>query len=307
MPLISSEEIKNIASSVGFDACGISQIDSLEQDFSFFRQWLSQNAHAGMHYMENYQDKRYNPKLLMPEAKSMISVLLSYHTEIPVENANVKVSKHALGKDYHHLVKEKLYAFIHILKEKYPQFEGIPYCDTAPVMDRAWAAKAGLGWIGKNTCLINEKHGSFCVIGEILCNAESSYDKAVENRCGDCTLCLQKCPNQALEKPFFLNANKCTAYHTIENKSETLPENINLKNYILGCDECQLTCPWNAKACFGNSETYFSPSEDLKQILSENSASFVEKSTFKKITKGTAFSRLRYEQFLRNLQKANTK
>ncbi len=243
-----SQLIKAEALKLGFFNCGISKAEFLDEDADRLKNWLDRGLHAGMGYMENHFEKRTDPRKLMENAKSVISVLYNYFSENTLfEGDNHKISKYAYGKDYHLVIKEKLNRLVEFIQIENNTVHARAFVDSAPVLDRAWAARSGLGWIGKNTSLITREQGSFFFIGEIITDMSLDYDTAtVANYCGGCTRCIDACPTQAL-KPYELDANKCISYWTIEYKGECIPDDLKGKfdNWIFGCDICQDVCPWN--------------------------------------------------------------
>jgi epoxyqueuosine reductase len=242
--IIPAERIKALALQNGFDACGISSSEINENVKNFVANWVANDNHAEMIWYVTSLDSRFNPKILFPKAKSVISLIISYnHSEN--QPSKYKIAQYAHGKDYHIIIKSRLEKLIKDIKAEFPKFEAISFCDTSPVLERYFAAKSGLGFIGKNTCLINEKLGSKIFIGGLICNAETDFDNPIEQNCGDCDICLRSCPTQALLASG-LNAKKCISYHTIENKGD-ITENIAKKitNQLFGCDICQDVCPYN--------------------------------------------------------------
>lgn len=221
-----------------------------------------------MGFMTRYSDKRLDPRLLLPGARSVISVLLNYFPEenLPDEN-NFKIAKYAYGKDYHLVIQDRLNLLIEEIKVRAGEFQARAFTDSAPVMDKAWAERAGLGWIGKNTCLIHPKLGSFVFIGEIITDLELEYDQhQVNDLCGGCTRCIEACPTGAIIAPRMLDARKCISYYTIEYRGELpTPEKDNFKDWIFGCDICQDVCPWNRQAK-ANSEDTFRPDQALREM-----------------------------------------
>ena len=238
--------LKKKALELGFDACGIAPVEPLTEEILYLQHWLSQKHNAEMKYMERYVEKRENPAVLVENAASLIVVLMSYNplqrqpSEIP------QIAYYAYGNDYHHIMHDKLNSLFLFLQEHYPAAKGRAFVDTAPVMEKAWAMRAGLGWIGKNTMLINPALGSFTFIAELIVNIALTCDKPeTRDYCANCTKCMDACPTKSIKKPFTLNANKCIAYHTIENKETT---DMATSGYLFGCDICQKVCPWNKKA-----------------------------------------------------------
>lgn len=298
-----SRQIKEQAILLGLDACGFSKAEFLEKEAPRFKNWLSQNMHGEMHYMENHFEKRMNPKLLHEGTKSVISVLLNYYpkTLLP-EKDNYKISKYAYGKDYHFILKEKL----HLLLNKIEELAGRPvnarlFVDSAPVLDRAWAARSGLGWIGKNSCLIRKNEGSFFFIGEILCDLELEYDEDNhKDFCGNCTKCIDACPTGAITSPQNVDAQKCISYLTIEYKNE-LPNDLKKKigDWIFGCDICQDVCPHNRFAK-PTKENEFSPKAELLKMNKKDWGNLSEEK-FRKLFKGSPLERCKYNGLKRNI------
>ncbi len=243
-----SDQIKTRAKELGFYTCGISKASFLPEDAQRLTKWLQDGKQAEMKYMENHFEKRTDPRKLVEGAKSVISVLFNYYPEKQLhEQNNYKISKYAYGTDYHFVLKKKLKDLIAFLNKEVLDLNARAFVDSAPVLDRAWAARSGLGWIGKNTCLITKEQGSYFFIGEIITDLELDYDKKiVPNHCGGCTRCIDACPTNALE-PYSLDSNKCISNWTIEYKGEKIPEKFNGKfhDWIFGCDICQDVCPWN--------------------------------------------------------------
>lgn len=243
-----TETIKKMALSLGFDAVGIAPAQELREDASILSAWLEKGNAATMNYMHHHFEKRTNPSLLIENTRSVIVVLYHYFPEKQQASNKYKIAKYAYGRDYHFIIKSKLQELAKQLPHLDPSMQTW-FCDSAPVLERRWAQLAGLGWIGKNGCLINNKLGSYVFIGELLTDIELVYDEPdSESHCGSCTRCLTACPTKALSSPYALDANKCISYHTIENR-EDIPAPIaeNTQGYIFGCDICQDVCPWNNK------------------------------------------------------------
>lgn len=240
--------IKEEALKLGFDACGIAQADFLNDDAQKLQNWLDQGYHAGLEYMQNNFDKRTDPRLLVENSKSIIVVLLNYYPEKKQESENPQIAYYAYGNDYHQIVKNKLHDLLRFTKTLQTEtaVNGRVFTDSAPILERAWAKKAGLGRIGKNTHLINTKIGSFCFIGEMIIDLELEYDQPITKSCGTCSRCIKACPTNALREAHVLDANRCLSYHNIESK-QAIPDNIKTKinNRLFGCDICQQVCPSN--------------------------------------------------------------
>jgi len=248
---IYTEKIKSYALELGFDACGISRVGFLEEDSGRLREWLEKEFHGEMSYMDNYFDKRCDPRKLVEGAKSIISVLLNYYPEKTQNDPHAPVvSKYAYGEDYHFVIKRKLKKLLMFMQEDMGAVHGRPFVDSAPVLERAWAVRGGLGWIGKNTMLISEKHGSFVFLGELIVDIELDYDTpSVKEYCGTCTKCMDACPTEAITQTRVVDGSKCISYFTIEKKGD-IPVEMKGKfqNRMFGCDICQDVCPWNRKA-----------------------------------------------------------
>jgi len=246
-----SQWIKKKAEALGFSACGIAEASFLEKDTDRLNQWLLHGYQGDMLYMARNREKRLDPRLLVPGARSVISVLFNYYpAENPSPENNYKIAKYAYGKDYHFVLREKLNKLTAAIKERAGDFQARAFTDSAPVMEKSWAEKAGLGWIGKNTCLIHPKLGSFVFIGEIITDLELEYDRhQINDLCGGCTRCTDACPTGAIIAPRLLDAGKCISYYTIEFRGD-LPQNEKDKfnDWIFGCDICQDVCPWNRPA-----------------------------------------------------------
>lgn len=248
---IPAERIKALALQNGFDACGISSININNDIKDFVTSWITSGYQAEMHWYESSLDIRFNPKKLFPNAKSVISVILNYNHSNQ-QTGKYKISQYAHGKDYHLVIKSRLENLKKDIGAEFPLFEAISFCDTSPVLEKYFAAKSGLGFIGKNSCLINEELGSKIFIGGLISNAETNFDTPITQNCEGCDKCLRSCPTKALSASG-LNANKCISYHTIENKGE-IPEKISKKisNQLFGCDICQDVCPYNKNAPVSN-------------------------------------------------------
>ena len=262
-----SNTIKLAAQTLGFLSCGISKADFLEDEAPRLEQWLNQGHHGSMSYMERNFDKRLDPRILVPGAKSVVSLLLNYHTDQKQkDDQSPKISSYAYGKDYHFVIKEKLKGLLEIINREIGEVNGRVFVDSAPVMDKAWAAKSGLGWVGKNTNLISKKVGSFFFIAELIIDLELDYDLPVADHCGSCTACIDACPTEALIQPYQIDGSKCISYLTIELK-DNIPSEFQGKmdNWAFGCDICQTVCPWNRFATPHN-EPSFNPHSELLQL-----------------------------------------
>jgi len=245
-----SNKIKQKALEIGFHKIGIVPSAALTDEATRLRTWLENDFHGGMAWMEHEPEKRTDPKLIFPDAKSMIVLALNYYTphEHPEDREKGKISRYAWGDDYHDVVKEKLRELFNWIKSENPNADGKLCVDTAPLMDKAWAVRAGLGWMGKHSNIITKEFGSWFFIGEILLNLELDYDtETVADHCGSCTACINACPTGAIVEPYVIDSRQCISYATIELRTPELPENIeeNLNGWLYGCDICQDVCPWN--------------------------------------------------------------
>lgn len=267
-----SQQIKQEALRLGFGACGIAKANLLEKDAEYLQAWLDKGYHADMTYMANHFEKRTDPRLLVESAQSVIVVLLSYFPERTQEKHLPQIAKYAYGEDYHDFIKKRLKELFRFIQEQVPekQVTGRMFTDSAPVLERKWAVEAGLGRIGKNTCLIHPQLGSFCFIAEIIVDIELHYDQIVKNSCGTCQRCIKACPTGALKDPHELDANLCLSYQTIENKN-SIPSELHgkLSNCLFGCDICQQVCPWNIQSPRANWPEMNPIEEILKMTLSD--------------------------------------
>jgi len=300
--------IKQESKALGFFDCGISKVVPLEKDAQKVEQWLKAGHNASMSYLERNKEKRYNPALLVESAKSIITVLYNYFPTINLpEDDNYKISKYAYGKDYHFVIKERLNRLLKKIKNKTGNRNARIFVDSAPVLDRAWAANSSLGFIGKNTLLINKKGGSFFFIGQIIIDLELAYSTSSNpaNYCGNCTACIDACPTQAI-KPFEVDARKCISYLTIENRDEIPIEfKGKMSDWIFGCDICQDVCPWNIRFASPHNEPLFNPSEQLISMRKPDWEQ-LDKPVFKKLFKHTPVERTGYKGLLRNIEFLNS-
>lgn len=292
--------VKSEAKRLGFDFCGISEAAFLEEEAPRLEKWLNENRHGQMKYMENYFDKRLDPRLLVDGAKSVISLLYNYYPE-QVQTPNTpKISKYAYGHDYHEVIKDKLQEFLFSIKEKTGNINGRAFVDSAPVLDKAWAKKSGLGWIGKNSNLITKQNGSFFFIAELIVDLELNHDGPIKDYCGTCTKCIDACPTEAIVAPYVVDGSKCISYLTIELK-ENIPEEFKGKmdQWAFGCDVCQDVCPWNSfstthkEPLFMNHSGFLNFTEVEWQDMTEE--------TFHLVFKHSAVKRTKYRGLKRNL------
>lgn len=303
-----STQIKDKAKELGFDACGIAEVASADTEALFFDRWITEGNHAGMKYMENYRDIRLNPAGLEENARSVISVALNYYPSTRQSPDAPRISYYAYGKDYHIVLKDKLrQLWQEILSIKgLVSTDGIRvFTDSAPILERYWAWKAGIGWIGKNTNLIIPGKGSFFFLGEIVTTLELDYDRPQKNRCGSCRRCLDLCPTGALERPGHLNANKCLSYLTIEHKGDIPAELASrLDDRLYGCDTCQEVCPWNRFAR-PTREAAFTPSLAFLSLKKEDLRHF-SRDDYNRIFATSAVKRAKYEGLIRTINNKKT-
>ena len=297
-----SNKIKLAAQKLGFLSCGISKADFLEDEAPRLEQWLSQGHNGSMYYMERNFDKRLDPRILVPGAKSIVSLLLNYHTDQKqIDPEAPKISSYAYGLDYHSVIKNKLKKMMKIIHHEIGEVNGRVFVDSAPVMEKAWAAKSGLGWVGKNTNLISKKVGSFFFIAELILDLELEYDLPVADHCGSCTACIDACPTEALIKPYQIDGSKCISYLTIELK-ESIPSEFKGKmdNWAFGCDVCQTVCPWN-RFSTPNDESAFKPQSDLLSLSKKEWEEMTE-SVFNTVFKNSAVKRTKFNGLKRNIK-----
>jgi len=257
--------IKQQALELGFSFCGISKAAFLEEEAPRLEAWLKKSMHGEMSYMENHFDMRLDPRLLVPGAQSVVSLLFNYYPDSSntIKDGALKVSKYAWGEDYHYVVKDRLKLLLQRLHEHVGQVNGRAFVDSAPVLDKAWAARSGLGWIGKNANLINKKRGSFFFVAELIIDLELEADGPVRDHCGTCRACIDACPTEAIVEPYVVDGSKCISYFTIELKKELPAEWASkMDDWLFGCDVCQDVCPWNRFSVVHN-ESRFSPREQL--------------------------------------------
>lgn len=292
--------IKAESKRLGFLSCGISKAGFLEEEAPRLENWLNNQMNGQMSYMENHFDKRLNPTLLVDDAKSVISLLLNYYPSELQNEDSFKISKYAYGQDYHHVIKEKLKELLHFIQTEIGEVSGRAFVDSAPVLDKAWAAKSGLGWIGKNSNLITQKVGSFYFIAELIIDLELDYDSPTTDHCGSCTACLDACPTEAIVAPYVVDGSKCISYLTIELK-DNLPQEMKGKfdDWMFGCDICQDVCPWN-RFSKPHNEPLFQANSDILNF-SKSDWEEITVDTFQKVFKNSAVKRTKYEGLLRNI------
>ena len=294
--------VKQLSYSHGFDYCGIAKAQLLDDDARRLEKWLQQGMHGSMKYMENYFDLRIDPTKLVPGAKSVITLLKNYSPSQTISSEN-KISKYAYGRDYHEVIKEQLKKLIFELQQKVGQFNGRGFVDSAPVLERSWAQKSGLGWVGKNGNLITKQNGSFFFIATLIVDVELNYDDPfTKDFCGSCNRCVEACPTEAILPDKTINGSKCISYFTIELKDEIIPEEMKGKfqNWMFGCDVCQDVCPWN-RFSKPHVEKAFRP---LPEILNLSTKEWEEinEEAFKKIFRHSPLSRAKYNGIQRNIK-----
>ena len=292
--------IKAESKRLGFLSCGISKAGFLEEEAPRLESWLNKNQHGEMKYMENHFDKRLNPTLLVDDAKSVISLLLNYYPSETQNSHSYKISKYAYGQDYHFVIKEKLKELLHTIQTEIGEVSGRAFVDSAPVLDKAWAAKSGLGWIGKNSNLLTQQVGSFYFIAELVVDLDLEYDYATTDHCGTCTACIDACPTEAIVSPYVVDGSKCISYFTIELK-ENIPMEMKGKmdDWMFGCDVCQDVCPWN-RFSKSHNEPLFNPNPELLSFTKKDWDEITE-DTFKKVFKNSAVKRTKLEGLIRNI------
>lgn len=292
--------IKAEAKRLGFLSCGISKAGFLEEEAPRLEYWLNQNHHGEMKYLEDHYDMRLNPTLLVHGAKSVISLLLNYYPPQEQIKDSYKISKYAYGKDYHNVIKKKLKKLLRSIRTEIGEVPGRAFVDFAPVMDKAWAAKSGLGWMGKSSNLLTQQVGSFYFIAELIVDLELDYDNPTTDHCGTCTACIDACPTQAIVAPYVVDGSKCISYFTIELK-ENIPNEMKgqLDDWIFGCDVCQDVCPWN-KFSKPHSEPLFSPYPELLSYTKKDWEEITEE-TFAKVFPNSPLKRTKLDGLKRNI------
>ncbi|MFP2996785.1 tRNA epoxyqueuosine(34) reductase QueG [Spongiivirga sp. MCCC 1A20706] len=293
--------IKQEAKRLGFLSCGISKAAFLEEEAPRLEKWLNQNMHGEMSYMENHFDKRLDPTKLVDDAKSVVSVLLNYYPEKIQGEDSYKISKYAYGQDYHHVIKSKLRKLHEFIHEEIGAVNGRAFVDSAPVLDKAWAVKSGLGWMGKHSNVLTQKMGSFYFIAELIIDLELDYDHKVTDHCGTCTACIDACPTQAIVEPYVVDGSKCISYFTIELKNE-IPNSVKgqFDDWMFGCDVCQDVCPWN-RFSKSHNEPLFDPHPELLSMTKKDWEEITE-DVFRKVFKKSAVKRTKFKGLTRNIQ-----
>ena len=295
-----SNLIKTEAKRLGFISCGISKAAFLEEEAPRLEVWLKKNMNGEMSYMENHFDKRLDPTKLVPDSKSVISLLLNYFPSELQDKDSYRISKYAYGTDYHFVIKDKLKQLLHYIQEEIGDVHGRAFVDSAPVLDKAWAAKSGLGWMGKHSNLLTKQVGSFYFIAELIVDLDLDYDSVVTDHCGACTACIDSCPTEAIVAPYVVDGSKCISYFTIELKNE-IPSSVrgHFDDWIFGCDVCQDVCPWN-RFSKPHKEPLFNPNPDLLDMTKKDWEEITE-DVFKNLFKNSAVKRTKFAGLKRNI------
>jgi epoxyqueuosine reductase len=301
--------VKDFAHANGFDYCGIAKAQTLDEDARRLENWLKQGYHGKMQYMENYFDLRIDPSKLVPGARSVITLLKNYYPSQQL-HSDYKISKYAYGKDYHYVIKDDMKNMVSQLQEKIGAFNGRGFVDSAPVLERSWATRSGLGWIGRNGNMITKQSGSFFFIATFITDLELQYDDPfAKDFCGSCRKCIEACPTDAIMDNKVINGSKCISYFTIELKDEIIPSEMKgrFSNWMFGCDICQDVCPWN-RFSTPNKEEAFQPSAEMLNLTTREWEELSE-DMFRKLFKQSPLSRSKYKGIQRNIQflKADTK
>ena len=295
-----SQFIKAEAKRLGFLSCGISKAGFLEEEAPRLEKWLKNNANGEMRYMENHFDKRLDPTKLVEGSKSVVSLLLNYFPSEIQNPESYQLSKYAYGTDYHFVIKDKLKELLHSIQDEIGDVHGRAFVDSAPVLDKAWAAKSGLGWIGKHSNLLTQQIGSFYFIAELIIDLDLEYDHVTTDHCGTCTACIDACPTEAITEPYVVDGSKCISYFTIELK-ENIPTEFKgqFNDWMFGCDICQDVCPWN-RFSKAHSEPLFNPHPELLSMTKKDWEE-ITKDTFNKVFKKSAVKRTKFEGLNRNV------
>ncbi len=295
--------IKKAAIALGFEHCGIAKAQKLDADAARLEQWLAKGMHGSMHYMENHFELRIDPSKLVPGAKSVITLIQNYYPSQQQNQNSPKISKYAFGKDYHEVIKRKLNEFISLIRQKVGAINGRGFVDSAPVLERTWAQRSGLGWIGKNGNLINKQSGSFYFIATLITDLELLYDDPfAKDYCGTCTRCIDACPTDAILPDKVVDGSKCISYFTIELKEMLIPDAMKGKfdNWMFGCDTCQDVCPWN-RFSKPNTEINFTPIPEILNLSTKEWENMSEES-FKRNFRNSPLSRTKFKGIQRNLK-----
>ncbi|NND62880.1 MAG: tRNA epoxyqueuosine(34) reductase QueG [Flavobacteriaceae bacterium] len=295
-----TSQIKSEAKRLGFLSCGISKAEFLEDEAPRLEQWLNSNMHGEMSYMENHFDKRLDPTLLVSGSKSVISLLLNYFPSEVQREDSYKISKYAYGTDYHFVIKDKLKELLHFITSEIGDVHGRAFVDSAPVLDKAWATRSGLGWMGKHTNVLSKQVGSFYFIAELIVDLELDYDTPVTDHCGSCTACIDACPTQAIVEPYVVDGSKCISYFTIELKDE-IPSSYKeqFDDWMFGCDVCQDVCPWN-RFSKAHREPLFNPKPEILSY-SKKEWNEITEEVFQQIFRKSPVKRTKFDGLKRNI------
>lgn len=293
--------IKEEAARLGFLSCGISKAEFLEEEAPRLEEYLQNNRNGKMQYLENHFDKRLDPTKLVEGAKSVVSLIYNYYPQEKQREDTYKISKYAYGRDYHFVLKDKMKQLLDFIQEEIGEVNGRAFVDSAPVMDKAWAAKSGLGWVGKHSLLLRKQEGSFHFVAELIIDLDLDYDTPVTDHCGSCTACIDACPTQAIVEPYKVDGSKCISYFTIELKDEIpLSEQGKFEDWMFGCDICQDVCPWN-RFSKPHNEPLFNPSPDLLQ-LDKGDWEEITQDIFSELFRKSAVKRTKFTGLKRNIK-----
>jgi epoxyqueuosine reductase len=298
-----TQQIKSFTRALGFDYCGIAKAQMLDDDAHRLEQWLNKGLHGNMQYMENYFDLRTDPAKLVPGAQSVITLLLNYYPQQNQTPGTPQISKYAFGKDYHEVIRKKLNTLLSLINEHIGEVHGRGFVDSAPVLERSWAQRSGLGWIGRNGNLITKQQGSFFFIATLIVDIELEYDDPLaKDYCGSCRKCIDACPTDAITEDKVIKGNQCISYYTIELKDMLLPEDKKgrFANWMFGCDVCQDVCPWN-RFSQPTRETEFTPLPEILNFTTKEWESLTEES-FKTIFRHSPLKRTKFQGIQRNLK-----
>lgn len=306
-PLASTLKVRQKAYELGFDRCGFARAEPLDEEASKLEMWLREGRHGTMNWMENHFDKRIDPTLLVPGSKSVVSVIAGYRFEknekYDHESNGPKIAKYARGRDYHKVFKNRLKKLFRFTEELIGEIDGRVFVDSAPVMDKAWARRAGLGWIGKNSNLLNKTHGSWFLIGEMILDVAFVYDAPETDHCGTCTRCIDACPTDAIYEPYKVDSNRCISYLTIELKDKIPAEyHDGLGEWMFGCDICQDVCPWNRKAEYGKIDDLRPRDRILYPDSEGRDWSAISEDEFDKLFEGSPVRRAGYRRFVKQAE-----
>lgn len=296
-----SQMIKDEAKRLGFLSCGISKAEFLEEEAPRLEAYLKKGMNGKMSYLENHFDKRLDPTLLVPGSKSVISLLFNYYPEEKQREDTYKISKYAYGVDYHFVIKDKLKELMHFIHQEIGEVDGRAFVDSAPVLDKAWAAKSGLGWVGKHSLLLTKQRGSFYFVSELILDLDLEYDSAVTDHCGSCTACIDACPTGAIVADRVVDGSKCISYFTIELKDE-IPTSVKgqFEDWVFGCDICQNVCPWN-RFSKPHNEPLFNPHPELLSMSKKDWEEITEE-VFREVFRKSAVKRTKFSGLKRNIE-----